>query len=88
MIFLIEYNRRDGRIVGGVRKFDESERSQATAERLARELELRRQSVTDHEVVLLEAEDEAALRETHARYFSPAEELVRSAIAELQRSTH
>lgn len=86
MIFLIEYSRRDGRIME-LRTFEESDRSNAATQRLAREIELSRQAIVDREVVLLEAESEAALRETHGRYFSGAEELTQSAISELERRT-
>jgi hypothetical protein len=86
MILLIEYNRARA-IIGGIRQFAESNVLEPLRSVLAREIELRSQAIGDQEVVLLEAEDEAALRKTHARYFSPAEELGRSAIAELQRST-
>jgi hypothetical protein len=67
MIFLIEYNRSEGRIVT-VRTFDCSQRQEAENSRLQLELDLKREGV-DNEVVLLEAENEDALRKTHDRYF-------------------
>jgi hypothetical protein len=67
MIFLIEYNRPLGRIVT-FREFDDAQRREAVDARLEIELELNRQGV-DHEVVLLEAESEEAIRRTHQRYF-------------------
>jgi hypothetical protein len=67
MIFLIEYNRPQGRIIT-LRRFGDSERVKAQDERLDIELALNR-SGTEHEVVLLEAADEDALRRTHQRYF-------------------
>ncbi len=67
MIFLIEYDRREGRIVT-FKTFDESERLRAENLRLEIELNLNRSKI-EHEVVLLEATDEKALRRTHRRYF-------------------
>ena len=67
MIHLIEYNRPEGRLVT-FKVFAESERSKAQDLRLEIELDLNRRKV-DHEVVLLQAESEAALRRTHGRYF-------------------
>lgn len=76
MIFLIEYNRRQGRIIT-YRKFDERERENSANARLEIELDLNRRGI-DHEVVLLEAESEEALRLTHRRYFEDASQIVRS----------
>jgi hypothetical protein len=67
VIFLIEYNRKQGQIVT-FRAFDESEQRKAEDERLEMELDLNRREVV-HEVVLFEAATEAALRRTHRRYF-------------------
>ena len=67
MIFLIEYNRSEGNIVT-FRSFDDSQRQEAENSRLEIELD-RNRKVVDHEVVLLEAENEEALRLTHRRYF-------------------
>lgn len=76
MIFLIEYDRGGGRIVTfGV--FDDSDRQRAANSRLELELALNRR-LEDHEVVLLQASSEDALRETHRRYFETASEIVRS----------
>ena len=80
MIFLIEYNRRQGRLVT-FKVFAESERSKAQDLRLEIELDLNRRNV-DHEVVLLEAESEAAIRRTHGRYFYDLRQLL-----ELMRGT-
>lgn len=76
MIFLIEYDRPTGLIVT-YRKFDDREREQAANARLEIEVTLNRQRV-DHEVVLLEAESEDAVRRTHRRYFEDASQIVRS----------
>jgi hypothetical protein len=75
MIFLIEYSRPKGRIVT-IKSFSDTERHEAETERLEMELRLNREGV-DHEVVLLEAASEAALRKTHQRYFSDIEELAK-----------
>ncbi len=76
MLFLIEYERPVGKIIS-FRKFYAAERSAAETARLEMELELNRQEV-EHEVVLLEAETEEALRRTHRRYFEDLTELVAS----------
>jgi hypothetical protein len=77
MIFLIEYNRGLGRLVK-LLTFDDSERGAADAKRLEVELALNRNK-TEHEVVLLEAENIGALRRTHRRYFESLDEITQSA---------
>jgi hypothetical protein len=67
MIFLIEYNRRQGQIVT-FRAFDESARRKAEDERLEMELDLNRRGIV-HKVVPFEAATEAASRRTRRRYF-------------------
>lgn len=67
MLFLIEYDRQRGRLVS-FGHFDDSQRQIAEDARLELELALNRSGI-DHEVVLLEASTEAALRESHRRYF-------------------
>jgi hypothetical protein len=74
MIYLIEYNRPEGRLVT-FKVFAESERSKAQDLRFEIELDLNRRKI-DHEVVLLQAESEAALRRTHGRYFYDAQQLL------------
>jgi hypothetical protein len=54
--------------------FSDSERRVAEDARLELEIRLNRNSV-DHEVVLLEADSEEALRRTHRRYFENLAEL-------------
>jgi hypothetical protein len=76
MIFLIEYNRPQGRIIT-FRNFADSERTKAENARLKIELELNRRG-GDHEVVLLEAANEDALRKTHRRYFETPREILNS----------
>jgi hypothetical protein len=77
MIFLIEYDRRKGKIVT-IRSFQDSEKSYAEKSRLSVELDLRREK-REHEVVLLEAADEIALHRTHRRYFEDISQIVKSA---------
>lgn len=79
MIFLIEYDRPEGRIVTFT-TFKDSERFDAEKSRLDLELRLNRGEV-DHEVVILEAVSEEALRRTHRRYFEDAKSIVTSASA-------
>ena len=76
MIFLIEYNRSEGRIVT-FRDFDDSQRREAEDSRIEIELALNRKEV-DHEVVLLEAESEDVLRRTHRRYFEDLRQILES----------
>lgn len=73
MIFVIEYHRPEERIVM-LRSFEDSQRSDAETLRLTIELDLQNRGV-DHEVVLLEASDEGALRRTHQRYFRRLSEM-------------
>jgi hypothetical protein len=80
MIFLIEYDRSAGRIVNFA-TFDDSERSKADDSRLDIELSLNRAGVT-HEVVLLQASSEEALRRTHRRYFESPSDIVKSVVIE------
>jgi hypothetical protein len=77
MIFLIEYNRPKGRIVT-FRIFGKSEQAKAEDSRLNIELDLNRRGI-NHEVVLLEAASEAALRRTHRRYFENLSQLAKCA---------
>ena len=73
MLFLIEYDRRAGRIVT-MQKFDDAHAREAHDVRLALELTRNREGI-DREVVLLDAADEAAVRRTHRRYFANLAEL-------------
>ena len=77
MIFLIEYNRPVGHIVT-FKIFAETDRARAEDARLAIELDLHRRKI-EHEVVLLEASSEQALRRTHRRYFEDPGEILKSA---------
>jgi len=76
MIFLIEYDRRRRHIVT-FERYDDAQRVAADARRL--ELELSRGRYDpNRELVLLQATDEAALRQTHRRYFETAREIIES----------
>jgi hypothetical protein len=67
MIFLIEYDREQGRILK-LERFNGSDRNRAEEARLNLELDLRSKGIKN-EVVLLEAANEEAVRRTHRRYF-------------------
>jgi hypothetical protein len=67
MLFLIQYDRKAGRIVT-IQRFADDQQAQADRVRLELELDLMRRRQR-HEVVLLEAATEEALRKTHRRYF-------------------
>jgi len=67
MLFLIEYDRSQGRIIT-FRTFSDYDSKLAKNARLELELELNRRGVR-REVVVLQATNEAALRRTHRRYF-------------------
>lgn len=74
MLFLIEYARDKGKIVT-FERFEDDDSKAAQSARLTLELDLNRRGI-EHEVVLLEAENEEALRRTHRRYFESLTELV------------
>lgn len=75
MFFLIEYDRKRGQIVT-FQKFDNSDRQNAQDSRLEMELDLNRRGI-EHEVVILDAASEEAVRRTHRRYFEDLAELVK-----------
>jgi hypothetical protein len=79
MLFLIQYNRRAGRLVR-LERFATSQRVEANRARLDLEIELRHQGV-NHEVVILEAASEEAVRKTHGRYFLDVRELLEAAVS-------
>lgn len=81
MIVLIEYDRSHSQLVSKT-VFGSDQRPEAQRARLELELRLHRAGI-EREVVLLEAEDEASLLQTHERYFKTLEELV----AESQAAT-
>ena len=67
MIFLIEYDRLEGKIINKY-EFNDSDRLKAEEKRLEIEIDLNRKKI-NYEVVLLEANDESQMRHTHRRYF-------------------
>lgn len=72
MFFLIEYNRSIGKLVS-LRPFA----ALNAAEDARFELELSLHSTgIEHEVVVLEAKSEAAIRKTHRRYFEDLKDLL------------
>ena len=73
MVFLIEYDRNQGRIVT-LDSFPDSDKEKAEESRLELELNLNLRGV-ENEVVILEAATEEALRRTHRRYFENLAEL-------------
>lgn len=73
MLFLIEYARSEGRIVS-LKEFNHDDATVAAKFRLQLELDLNRRGI-EREVVLLEAENEDALRRTHRRYFETLTQL-------------
>jgi hypothetical protein len=75
VIFLLEYNRKAQALVT-FRRYSDADRQAAERERLTLEIDLNRRGV-DHEVVILEARDDAALKRTHGRYFPEALDQVR-----------
>ncbi len=76
MLYLIQYDRPRGTIVQ-LREFDDSSLKTAEDARLELELRLNREGI-QHEVVLLDAPSEAALRRTHSRYFEDIAELAKT----------
>jgi len=78
MIFLIEYDRPSVSLIT-FKSFDDRDRATAENLRLEMELDLNRRGV-QHEVVLLEAASEEAVRRTHRRYFESARQILGSSI--------
>jgi hypothetical protein len=74
MIFLIEYNRKFGKLVS-FESFVEKDWQRAEALRFERELALNLAGIENTEVVLLEAASEQIVRRTHRRYFEDLEQL-------------
>lgn len=78
MIFLLEYDRQTG-VLLGLSSYSDPDRSAAEQARLDLELDLNRRQLM-HEVVLLEAADELGLRRTHGRYFESLKEIAEGGI--------
>lgn len=81
MLFLIEYDRPTGTLVQ-FQKFDASEQQAAHDARLKLDLDLNRRGI-QHEVVILDAPSEEAVRDSHGRYFKDFAELARELAARL-----
>jgi hypothetical protein len=73
MIFLIEYDRKAGKLLS-IATFSDSLRPEAESSRLSLEIRNLDAGFT-HEIVLLDAASEADLRRTHRRYFEALENL-------------
>lgn len=73
MLFLIEYDRNQGRIIA-LTSFPGSDKEKVEELRLGLELNLNLRGI-ENEVVILEATTEDALRRTHRRYFEDLAEL-------------
>jgi hypothetical protein len=67
MIFLIEYDRRNAKLLY-LQRYRDDERLSAQNDRIEREVTANRLRLS-REIVLLEAESEDTIRKTHARYF-------------------
>lgn len=72
MIYLIDYDWKLGRLVS-ITSYVDADRTAAQDARLRLELDLFT-CKQEREVVLLQAESEAALRRTHQRYFLAVDE--------------
>lgn len=73
MHFLVEYDRQKGQLIN-LRRYTGDDITRVQDDRLETELAHLR-ACRDIEVVLLEAENEEALRRTHRRYFEQLREL-------------
>jgi hypothetical protein len=78
LFYLIEHDRPERRLVT-FKAFDPSERTSAERARLKLELDLNQKGI-NHEVVILDAADESALRRTHRRYFEDISEIAKSLV--------
>jgi hypothetical protein len=67
MIFLFQYDRRSSLLVF-YQRYEDTDRLRAQSDRIEREVEVNKRGLA-HEIVLLEADSEATVRKTHARYF-------------------
>ena len=74
MIFLIDYDRKKGEL-RLFKQFRNDQRAEAQRERLDIELSLNG-SRASREVVLLEANDERTLHQSHQRYFKTTREIL------------
>ncbi|MCC6385908.1 MAG: hypothetical protein IT302_00845 [Dehalococcoidia bacterium] len=79
--FVLVYSRNRGELLRAIEVFDDSHRMDA----LQRRFELERE-YPGEEVVVLGAESEEAIRETHGRYFYTEVQLLDRLAAELARN--
>jgi hypothetical protein len=78
MIFLIDYDRKRGKLQV-LKRFLDHQRPEAQKERLRIELSARDEVLSGkREVVLLEADDIGILHRTHQRYFKTPKDIVES----------
>jgi hypothetical protein len=78
MIFLIDYDRKQGKLKD-LKSFPDHQRPEAQKERLHIELSARDAVLSGkREVVLLEADDIGILYRTHQRYFKTPKDIVES----------
>jgi hypothetical protein len=78
MIFLIDYDRRTGKL-RELKAFPDDRRCEAQKERLNIELSAREEVLSGkREVVLLEADDIGILHRTHQRYFNSPKDIAES----------
>ena len=82
MIYLIQYDRKQGQLVR-VDAFPAESKQGAEEARLRMELQLLGSHVS-REVVLLEAKNEEELRKTHRRYFERLDQLLTESPATVQ----
>lgn len=69
MIYYIEYSREQQKMLSFL-PYPDSQRSEAQAHALKREIELSRlPGGLTLEIVMLEADNESTIRQTHSRYF-------------------
>ncbi|MCC6696845.1 MAG: hypothetical protein IT365_14535 [Candidatus Hydrogenedentes bacterium] len=83
MVFLIEYNRPEGRVVS-MQRFEDAELSCAYDAQLELELALLHRGIA-HEVVILQAASEEQLRRMNMRYFCSPEEIGEALFGEIGR---
>lgn len=76
MLFLIEYDRKGGKLLS-LQTYSDIQLEKAGEARLAMELKLRSEGI-EREVVMLEAASEEALRKTHRRYFESLKTLAKA----------
>jgi hypothetical protein len=76
MILLVDYDRKKGEL-RSFKRFRDDQRAEVQRERLDIELSLNG-SRASREVVLLEADDEQTLHQSHQRYFKTTREILES----------